>query len=463
MKKYNIFKVVLISILVAALLTWVLPTASFQNELVESARSQVGIFDIFSYPLIAISYFSYIFLYVLAIGIFYGVLSKTKVYGNLVSKIAKTFKNKEKLFLSILVAVIAIIISVTGLTVPLLVVVPFVIALVLAMGYSKITGALIVLGSYAVGFLGTTFGTGNILYLNSVLVTTVFDGILIKVIILVLGLGILIFNILTRLNKEVKVKEDNKEYFIPEVEKTTKKSWPLIVILALTFIVMVLAYIPWKDVFGLTIFTDATTAVTTFAISGFPIFDKILGTVNAFGSWSLNEITILLMISAIIIALVYKIKTDEFISGALKGMKKAIYPAFIMTLTFVILVLVTYNPFQNVIYKFLLGLTKGFNSITMAAVALLSSIFNVEFGYVSQSTLPYVASVITDTGLYPLIGIIFQSIYGVVLFAGPTSFILLGILSYLGISYKDWLKNTWKIILELLLLLIIVFIIVSII
>ena len=41
--------------------------------------------------------------------------------------------------------------------------------------------------------------------------------------------------------------------------------------------------------------------------------------------------------------------------------------------------------------------------------------------------------------------------------AVPTSLTLMVVLSYLGISYKDWLKSIWKLLVELLVVLLLVF------
>ena len=103
--------------------------------------------------------------------------------------------------------------------------------------------------------------------------------------------------------------------------------------------------------------------------------------------------------------------------------------------------------------------TNDFNVITMTLIMMLSSIFNVETVYVAQSTLPYVTSVITDTTLYPVLAVLVQAVYGLVMLVAPTSLVLLGVLSYLGIPYKNWLKNVWKLLLELFVILLIIFII----
>ena len=116
MKKNNILKVVLISICVVVLLTWLLPTATYSSELTIGDRAQIGIFDLFSYPTVAMQYFLHILLYALAVGGFYGIASKTGVYRKLLDKIVDGFKGKENVFVIVVSIVFALLASCVGMT-----------------------------------------------------------------------------------------------------------------------------------------------------------------------------------------------------------------------------------------------------------------------------------------------------------------------------------------------------------
>ena len=259
-------------------------------------------------------------------------------------------------------------------------------------------------------------------------------------------------------NYDLKSKVETKVTVKP---KKKVKTWPFILVFDLALILLAISSFDWSGVFEVKIFSDALTAIKEFEIGGFPIFAKILGNVNAFGEWSLtSEMPTLIIISSAFLAFIYGLKLDEFLDGVVEGVKKAIKPAIYMLLVYLVLVIATYNPFQLNITKFFLDMTKGLNVITMSIVAMISSVINIECTYVAQSTLPYVTTVITDSALYPLLAIIFQSIYGLVMLVAPTSVILLGTLSYLGISYGQWLKHIWKLFLQLLIVLVIIFFVV---
>lgn len=544
MKKHNTIKVVLITLLLFVLLTWILPAASFQSEFYDQGRIQMGLFDLFDYPTIALSYFGYISLYIVAVGGFYGILYKIPAYRNLLDRVSNVLKKRGMLSISLIMIILAILTSICGLQLGLILFYPFIISLILLMGYDKIVAALTVVGSTMIGIAGTTYAYGNVSILNAYLSTEIGNNIAIKIAILVVGLAVLIFNTfmyvkklsVIKVSKESKSqKEDskdtkelgNKEEVVEKKDskKSTKKStskksstnktskttkssstkktttkkitskssknnnkaaekdedvivikntekeekellpksvdkkyriWPLVCGLVILFVILLLAFIPWSDAFGVKAMEDATNAVVDFKIFGFTLFGKLLGSsINPFGSWMITDMLLVMAIVALIIVIIYKVKIDDIIDGFVAGAKKALLPAVISLLIYVILVITTYHPFQLTIYKFVLDITKDFNVFTSSIVAVLSSLFNADPAYVFQAAVPYLSS-LADTEVYTIIEILFQSMYGLSMLFVPTSIVLMGTLSYLNISYKEWLKSIWKLLVELFVILLII-------
>lgn len=510
--RHSTVKVVLITLLVFLLLTWILPAAYFSSEYVEQGRIQMGLFDIFSYPITAISYFGYIAIFLLVVGGFYGILNKIGAYRNLLDKLVTSFKGKEKLVVSIIMVLLGVITSLCGLQLGLVVFFPFIISLILLMGYDKIVAALTVVGSTMIGIAGTTFGYSNISVVLTTLSIKITANIWFKVVILVLGLALLIFNTvrymstLERKNKrkekvyklkkedtktttklkttkkvakeskttktvaakkeeDVKVvKEEKKnnsdvklEDFVPEVSNKKQKAWPLVVIFSLIFIIMILSFISWTGAFNNSIFEDATKGVTSFKVFGFTLFAKLLGNVNPFGNWTLTELSAILFITSLLLMVIYRIKFSDGMQAFITGAKRALEPAVLVVLIYTGLVIVTYHPFQLVIYKVLFGFTKGFNIITSTIAAILASVLNADPLYSFQSVLPYLGSLVSSKSTYAIISVVYQAVYGITMLVAPTSVVLMIVLSYLGVSYKEWFKKIWKLLLELFVLLLIIF------
>lgn len=503
MKKHNTFKVVLITLLVLMLLTWILPAAYYSGSYVDQGRVQMGLFDLFNYPITAISYFGYIAAFVLVVGGFYGVLNKIGAYRTMLDKLVSNFKGKEVVVLSIIMVLIALLTSLCSLQLGLIIFFPMLVSIILLMGFDKIVAALAIVGSTMVGMLGTTYGYTNTGIIPSILGNNFTDDMLTKGILLFLGMVLLIFNTIwyIKKSKTTEKKANVKKVTAKEEKKTTKSTkttkaksskdtkaavkeekvivvteeaeedsyvpavvsgkkhvvWPLALVLSIIFIILVLAFISWSGAFGITAMDEATVAVTGFEVFGFNLFGKLLGTVNAFGSWSIADMVTVLITFMFILSLIYKVKFDEVIDGFVKGAKRALGPAVIVVLLYTILVITTYHPFQLVIYKAILGITDGFNVFTTFIVGILSAFFNVDSAYAFQSSLPYLASIVTNADNYPIVAVVYQAAYGLTMLVAPTSLVLMGMLSYLKVPYSKWLKTIWKLALELLVLLLIVF------
>ena len=503
MKKHNTFKVVLITLLVLMLLTWILPAAYYSGSYVDQGRVQMGLFDLFNYPITAISYFGYIAAFVLVVGGFYGVLNKIGAYRTMLDKLVSKFKGKEVVVLSIIMVLIALLTSLCSLQLGLIIFFPMLVSIILLMGFDKIVAALAIVGSTMVGMLGTTYGYTNTGIIPSILGNNFTDDMLTKGILLFLGMVLLIFNTIwyIKKSKTTEKKANVKKVTAKEEKKTTKSKkttkaksskdtkaavkeekvivvteeaeedsyvpavvsgkkhvvWPLALVLSIIFIILVLAFISWSGAFGITAMDEATVAVTGFEVFGFNLFGKLLGTVNAFGSWSIADMVTVLITFMFILSLIYKVKFDEVIDGFVKGAKRALGPTVIVVLLYTILVITTYHPFQLVIYKAILGITDGFNVFTTFIVGILSAFFNVDSAYAFQSSLPYLASIVTNADNYSIVDVVYQAAYGLTMLVAPTSLVLMGMLSYLKVPYSKWLKTIWKLALELLVLLLIVF------
>lgn len=104
MKKYNLLKVLGITIIVVWILTLFVPGSQldYTGKVAKGTITSVGILGMLSNVNISISYFSGIAVFLLAVAGFYAILSKLDVYNNFVSKVADTFKERTLVIISIL-------------------------------------------------------------------------------------------------------------------------------------------------------------------------------------------------------------------------------------------------------------------------------------------------------------------------------------------------------------------------
>ena len=289
------------------------------------------------------------------------------------------------------------------------------------------------------------------------LATSYTDLIWVRIVMLVIGILILLLNIFFRIRKMDTKKVDDKELIAEKIEVKSKKgkvkpSWPAILIFDLILLLMIIGTLDFSGAFNITIFEDFHENVMSFAIKDYQIFAKILGSTMqtvSLGSWSGIEFITIMLLATLILSLIYRIKLSDMFEDYKEGAKKFALPALLMVLAYTVLITVSNNPVILTILKPLLTITDGFNSVTLSLSMFIGSIFNIDAYYTSAALLPYVTSIITDTSIYPLVGFICQAMQGLALLIAPTSIVLLGVISYLKISYVEWFKNIWKIFLEL--------------
>lgn len=461
MKKHNLFKVVMITIIVCMLLSWVLPV-SYMNgsELVENPVNKIGLFELANFSRDLFSAFGHISLYVLAIGGLYGVLHKIGGYRNLLDKIVKGFKNYEYVFMAIVIVVFALLSGMVGLSLPLMVLFPFVISIILLMGYDKITAALVTAGSTAIGLIGSVFSVNNTYGIDMVLqgATAPDKNQVEKILLLVIGVALLIFNVVLYSKKHKSNKEIEASDYVPEVTNKKSKSWPIVVVLDVMLVILALAFFSW-DLFGVEVFADWLKKVNEFEVFGIAIFDAIFGLSMPFGYWTLLEAAVLIFLISWYISFLYRVKFNEFLTNFMNGAKRALKPAVLVMLIYFVLAITYTNPTLLTLTRPILELTEGFNVITMAIVAIIVCVLSVELFYGASTILPFVTGSLFTTLAAKevmVLGLVWQSMNGVAMLFAPTSIVLIATLAYLHVPYQKWLKAIWKLLLELFVILLIV-------
>jgi uncharacterized ion transporter superfamily protein YfcC len=460
MKNKNLWKVLGITAAIVVLLTWIIPASSFDGyEVAMTQITPAGIWDWFTNLGTALGYFWEGGLLLLFIGGFYGVLNKTGILKNIINSITKCFKGKEKWFLILSIALFMIISSLTGIYLPLFIFVPLFVAIILAMGYSKMIALITTVGSAILGSM-------NLLYNDSIyqaLSVKAVDAIWLKLLLLALTLGTTIFYVLKTIGKKSKgTKEelDNNILFTEKKEETKgkkKKVWPLVTIFAVLFVVMVLGMVPWTGLFNLKIFTDFHNSVIGVKLGNFPVFQNILGySIPALGNWNIMDMVVLLGLSSILVTFIYKLKGKDALEGFIDGVKQYAVMALLVVLINIVVVFTLNSGFYATIMKALIGLTDKLNIFIMSIVTFFGSILTISPVYITNYNVSIIQALVDSSTSMPLIALIQQTMYGLAMFIAPTSMMLLAGLAYLEIPYTKWLKYVWKLVIALVVLIFII-------
>ncbi len=454
-EKYDLFKIIGLVILFVVALSWIIPAGTVSgNDLVVGEITRIGITDIGQYILLGIYYFAVIVTFLLILGGFYSILSKTSGYQSIVDSIAKKLKGKEYAFVLIVSFVFAALTSISNEIYQLLIFVPFVITIMAKLKFDKITAFCTTFGSILIGVIGATYSPVIFEYINYYFSLTYSSEILTKV--ALFFIAYVLFNFFTIRHMKTVLKGKNKDviedkFAIAEpktkgkkASKTKAKVLPVIIVLGILFVLQVMGYIGWSDSFGLKAFDNFHNWIMGLSIGDFKIVSAILGTINAFGSWDLYTIQIMMIIASIILAIVYKIGFNEYYESFISGAKKMCRIIILVLLAFTVCVFVTVYPFLPVVVDWITGLTKSFNIYLASLSTAIASFFTVEMRYTVSSIGTLFAGQFGSEANNPVIMLILQSFYGLVQFVAPTSMMIVIGLSYLNIPYKKYLSYIWR-------------------
>lgn len=484
MKKHNLLKVLLIMLLIVVVGSWFLPVYDVDNGAFKIVSSgKIGLFTLMTFLKLVIDLFAPTILFVLSIGGLYGVLYRVPQYRALLDKIVKGFEGKEYLFMILVGVVFAVLSSMAGLSVVLLLLFPFVISIILLMGYDKITAIMLTVGSVISGLIGSVFSAGIVKSFSEILQELFSRGDLNfadadklatmdapwKLALLVLSLALVLVNTILYASKHKAKKVDLEEsVLVPKAVKGKGlKVYPLVIILDVLLVVLTLAFISW-NMLGVNLFNEMTNGFinptgSAFIKGLYGGLNTVLGltdySANAFGNWTLYDATLVVLLTSGLIALVYRIKFNELVNSLGEGVKKALRPALLVTLAYLILVCFAKVPCAFSILRHIIDLNSGFSFIIMVIVAIVFCVFTVDiyFGVYVASSYIFTKSIIT--GNEGIIALIWQAVYGVMMLVAPTSIVLLATLAYTDVSYTKWIKSVWKLFLELFAMILVVLLI----
>lgn len=449
MKKYNVFKVLLATLVAAIVVSFLIPssTVGYTSAGIEKGTiNPINFVDSISNGLTSFSVFVSAFVYILCIGVFYAVLKKSGKYDVVINNTACKFKNNKGLFLVISILTLGLLTAVIGDILPMLVLVPAFIDIAKKLGYDSKKAIVSTIGAIILGSAGSLYTN----YVNQILQVSVNSSIIAKIIVLVISLGSLIAFVLLGKKAENVTLEVKEE----------KKALPISVAFDVVLFLIVLGMVPWNGYFGFDGFAKFHDAITGFKVYDVSLFNAIVGsTLSAFGTWSIYTVSVVLVIASIVLALIYKIKVDGMLESISKGIKAALPYALIIIISNMVLVGVYNSGFFTTIITSLSKMKDTVLSST--TLSALSSVVYPDYTYATQFTLSTMTYVITDTAIYVVMAVIFQTIYSLFLLISPTSILVLMGLQYESVSYKEWIKYIYKYFLGLLIVLFMVMMIVG--
>jgi len=446
MKNKSILKVFGIMLLVTFILTWIIPSATIGTDgVIVGKIAPTGFADIFSCLEIITQYFAKPALFILFVGMFYGVINKSGEFKAVVNKITSVFKNKKWLFLALTILFYSVVTALTGIYLPMFMFMPLSIAILLGLKYTKIQSVFATVGASTIGLLG---GISNAIIKSMVGV----EGnayLWVKVGLLVVLVALTVVYALKMKSKKEKTEaNEEKIMFVPEKRNAKLdvkvKGISLYIVLGLLVVVFILGLTPWANA---EIFNKAYTAIQNVKIGEFAIISEILGTFEVFGYWTYTSLIPTIALAIIVMALSTSLTFKEMLEGCVEGAKKVLSLAILSGLISLIVIFTLNSGFVGTIINFL---AKGGNVALVTLSSFIAAPFMVDLSYAAQYILSMDYYVVGVEDLMELWGLVTQVAYSFAMLIAPSSILLLVGLGYVEESYSNWVKYIWKFLLAVL-------------
>ncbi|WP_231844014.1 YfcC family protein [Streptococcus dysgalactiae] len=460
-----------------AVLTWFIPAGAYETAkdggvisgtYKTVASNPQGFFDILMAPVrgmlgvegtdgaIQVSFF------ILMVGGFLGVVNKTGALDTGIASVVRKNKGREKMLIAILIPLFALGGSTYGMGEETMAFYPLLIPVMIAVGFDSIVAVAIILIGSQIGCLASTinpFATGVAADAAGV---SIADGMIWRIIqwFILVGMSIwFVYNYASKIEKDPSKSlvadkaEEHKEFFQLQNsgEELSKRQRNVLTIFTLTFVIMILSLIPWED-FGIKLFTNINTWLTTMPILG----GAIGKTMGAFGTWYFPEITMLFIMMGVLVAIVYRMSEDDFLSSFLTGAGEFLGVAIICAIARGIQVIMNGGMITATILHW--GET-GLSGLSSQVFIILAYIFYLPMSFLIPSTSGLAGAtmgIMAPLGQFSnvpahLVITAFQSASGILNMISPTSAIVMGALALGRVDLGTWWKFIGKFIVMVML------------
>lgn len=458
------FSIIFIIIVLLGIVSHLLPKAVFNGEEIVNGSGVVGakISDILSAPILGFQDAADVSVFILVLGGLLAIVTKTGALETGIKVLVKKLKGRELILIPILMLIFSIGGTTYGMMEETVAFYGLLSFTMVAAGMDTIVASATVLLGAGVGVLGSTINP----FAVGVAISALPEGIQVNQGITI-GLGVAlwivsyIIAVLFVLSYAKKVKADKgstflslqeqkamqqayaKDDYLNDDAKLTTRQKIVLWLFGLTFIVMIIGFIPWVD-FGI-IPADVADAGTHFS--------AIL-TGNCFGYWYFLDGAVWFFIMAIIIGIVGKLKEHELVDAFISGASDILSVVLIIAVARGASVLMKTTHLDNyIIYnaaEALKGTPAGiFAPLNYLLHVGLSFLVPSSSGLASLSTpimgpLAYQLGFSVETNIMILV-----AANGLVNLITPTCGAIMGGLALARVDYATWFKWSIKIVITI--------------
>ncbi|OUP10401.1 YfcC family protein [Collinsella sp. An2] len=452
------FTILFACLVLVALCTWIV--AAFTPDVTGATLAQV-----MQAPFEGFKNAIDVCLFVIVLGGFLAIVNKTGALDAGVAALVRKLGDRDVLLIPVLMILFGVCGSTYGMmeeTIPFYILLA---SVTFAMGFDSMVGALIVLLGAGLGTLGSTVNPFSVAIASAALTDkgiAVNQGIVIPV-------GFLLFVIsevmgivfVMRYAKRVKADRSASAMTTDELAameraysgetddatdlagaRLTGKQKLVLALFALSFVVMIVAFIPWES-FGIDVFTLGATpdnpgTAWSAILTGLPL-----------GEWYFTECGIWFFVVSIVIGLVGGLSEKELVNTFVDGASTMISTALVIAVARAISVLMTQTGLDVFVLEAAASALSGVSAVVFAPASyalyfVLSFLIPSSSGMATVS-MPIMGPLADSLHFSSEIMImIYVAAHGVVAMIAPTNGVIVSGLELARTSYTSFLKLTAK-------------------
>lgn len=404
-------------------------------------------------------------LFVIVLGGFLAMVSKTGALDAGIAVLVRRLGGNDTLLIPVMMLLFGICGSTYGMmeeTIPFYILLA---SVTYAMGFDSMVGALIVLLGAGLGTLGSTVNPFSVSIASSALTDigiAVNQGVVIPVglLLFVIAEGMGIFFVM-RYAKKVKLDKtcsamssdelmtadaayanDGRRSEGLERVRLTGKQKIVLILFALSFLVMIVSFIPWEnfgvDLFALGASEDNPGAAWSAFLTGMPL-----------GRWYFTECGIWFLVITFVIGFVGGLSEKEMIGTFVDGASSMVSTALVLALARAISVLMVQTGLDAFVLDIAANALSGMSAAVFAPMSFVL-FFALSFLIPSSSgmatvSMPIMGPLAASLGFSPEIMImIYVAAHGVVAMVTPTNGVIVSGLELAHTSYTSFFKLTMR-------------------
>ena len=431
----NTYVIIIIMMIVAVLLTWIIPSGEFERVKDEVSKQSIIIPGTFKYiennPISFLQIPVYIMkglakasdivFLVIIVGGAFNIIIETGMFQSFAGRLTKVFSNKEVLIIPAFSTIFALACTTMGVN-TFIGFAPIAVIIARSIGYDAIVGVSMVALGGAIGFSTGTFNPFTTGVAQSLAGLPIFSGlgyrfVCLVVFLIVTNIYIIWYAKKIKANPESSVvyemEQENKKIEVSEKQhdKIEGRHYLVLLIVIACFVLLVYGSQNWK--------------------------------------WKLQENAAMFIWMGVLSGFAYGFGPSKIAEEFTKGTKKLVYGALMIGMANGISLILTDGKILDTTVQYLGGLLVTLPSYLQAAgmflmQLLINGLITSGSGQ-AAATMPIMLPVADIIGMTKQTTVLaFNFGDGLSNYILPTSSALMGFIAMVGISYSNWMKFMWK-------------------